>query len=287
MVLGAATVRFVDAKLGVDEARPVALLAPFGDGAVAVDWDAAVPLGLDVAELEREPEADAAFAPPPPAAGKGRSYEGWRRELTGWLYGRERLELFRHPASKAVSRPGEPERDFRIRLSVDLRGARDVRAEALRKKYAPKRAALDERLRRARQAHAREQEQVSQQGVQAAISIGATLLGAFLGRKAASAGSVGRATTAARSASRVLKERQDVGRSAETVQAIEAQIAELDQQFEAEAGAGAAGADAVAEPLETVAVKPKKANVTVTACALGWAPFWQGGAGGDAAPAWS
>src|SRR6185503_16017048 len=96
-----------------------------------------------------------------------------------------------------------------------------------------------------------------------------------LGRKAVSASTMGRAATAARSASRVLKERQDVGRSAETVEAIEQQLAELNQQFAAEAGQGDGTASAVSDPLEPLVVKLKKTNNTVSACALCWAPFWQ------------
>jgi len=134
----------------------------------------------------------------PSAAAKPKSYEGWSRDLAAWLYGQRRLELLRDPASGAVSRPSESERDFRVRIREASRAERDERVEALRKKYAPKRAALEERLRRAQQSETREREQVSQQGVQAAISIGATILGAVLGRKTVSVGNIGRATTAAR-----------------------------------------------------------------------------------------
>ena len=65
------------------------------------------------------------------------------------------------------------------------------------------------------QAVERESEQVTQQGLQTAISIGTTLIGVMLGRKAMTAATLGRATTAARGAGRVLKERQDVGRASE------------------------------------------------------------------------
>jgi hypothetical protein len=53
----------------------------------------------------------------------------------------------------------------------------------------------------------RESEQVTQQALQAAISIGTTLIGAFLGRKAVTASTLGHATTAVRGAGRVLEER--------------------------------------------------------------------------------
>ena len=58
---------------------------------------------------------------------------------------------------------------------------------------------------------ARESEQVSQQRLQTAISMGATLVGALFGRKSMSA-SIGRATTTARGVGRTMREREDVER---------------------------------------------------------------------------
>jgi hypothetical protein len=286
MLLGAARVRFADTKLRVDETEELVLLAPFGEGAVAVSWDDTREARLGADELEAEPRTPARFVAPPTAAAKPRSYEAWRKEFAAWLASTRQIALYRHPASRQVSRPGESERDFRIRLGDLARADRDQRVEALRKKYAPRLAALEERLRRARQAVAREQEQVTHQGLQTAISVGATILGAFLGRKAVSAGTVGRATTAARSAGRVLKERQDVGRSAETVGALERQEAELDAQFQAELAQVEGLASPPADALETLTLYPKKTHVTVSVCALAWAPHWHR-EGADDTPAWS
>ncbi len=58
----------------------------------------------------------------------------------------------------------------------------------------------------------------------AAVSIGATIFGALLGRKAVSASTLGRATTAARGMGRVGKESQDVARATENVDALTAQL---------------------------------------------------------------
>lgn len=51
----------------------------------------------------------------------------------------------------------------------------------------------------------RESEQAKQQGLQTAISVGATILGTFLGRKSIKVGTIGRATTAARGAGRAVE----------------------------------------------------------------------------------
>jgi hypothetical protein len=236
-----------------------------------VSWEAATDAGVAVTELESEPHDGATeYAPLPAVAGRPKSYEAWRKDLVGWLSANRQLELFRHPASKTLSRPGESERDFRIRLGETTRQQRDERTEALRKKYAPRTAVLEEKLRRARQAMAREQEQVTQQGLQTVISVGATLIGAFLGRKTVSAASVGRATTAARGVGRVLKERQDVGRSVETVETLERQLADLDTEFKTELATLEGRANPVTDALETVTLRPKRTNVTVQLCALVW-----------------
>ncbi len=137
----------------------------------------------------------------------------------------------------------------------------------------PKMAALEERIRRAEQAAERETEQANQQKMQTAISVGATLLGAFLGRKAVSTSTMGRAATAARAGSRTWKETQDVARAEETVEALKQQLA---------AGVSVCGGDASdrvgREPgdgdLRNVAVKLKKTNITVRLVALAWMPHW-------------
>ena len=284
MVLGAATVRYANAKAGVDQSEELVFASPVTEAAVPVSWETAAPIDVAVADLETSPGEAEDWAALPSAAAKPKSYEGWSRDLAAWLYGQRRLELLHDPVSDTLSRPGESERDFRVRLREEARAARDERVEALRKKYAPKRAALEERLRRAQQTQAREQGQVSQQGVQVAISIGATILNAVLGRKTVSVGNLGRATTAARGAGRVLKEREDAARAGETVAAVQQALAGLEAELQAEVTALEAKGES--ERLESVAIRPKKTDVRVRLCALAWMPYWRDPAG-TLTPAWT
>jgi hypothetical protein len=89
-------------------------------------------------------------------------------------------------------------------------------------------------------------------------------------------GTIGRATTAARGAGRVLKERQDVARARETVAAVQQALADLEAELQAEL---AAVVDRSPERLEALALRPKRADVRVRLCALGWAPHGRDGAG--------
>jgi hypothetical protein len=122
--------------------------------------------------------------------------------------------------------------------------------------------------------------------VQAAISVGASILGAFLGRKAISATNIGRATTAVRGAGRVLKESQDVNFAEENVAALQQQRADLEAQFKTESDALAAASDPLQEKLEEVSLKPSKANIAVKLVTLAWTPHWRA-PNGATTPAWT
>ena len=106
--------------------------------------------------------------------------------------------------------------------------------EKLRQKYTTKIVSLEEQIRRARQSVEREEEQAKQQKMQTAISMGATLLGAFVGRKTINYSTLGRATTTVRGVGRTVKETQDIGRAKETVAAMEQRLQQLEADFKAE-----------------------------------------------------
>ena len=121
--------------------------------------------------------------------------------------------------------------------------------------------------------------------MQTAISFGTTLLSSFLGRKSLSLTTLGRATTAARGVGRSMKEAQDVGRAEDSVAAVNQQLADLDAQFQAETDAIEKSFDPQTESLETVTIKPTKANISVKLASLAWAPYWHDSEG-RATPAW-
>ena len=88
---------------------------------------------------------------------------------------------------------------------------------------------------------------------------------------------------AARGAGRVVQQRDDVKRAEANVKLLEDQLAELQASFAQDsAGMGADGA--ATEQLESVVIRPKKADIDVTLVTLAFAPHWQD-AGGQLTPA--
>lgn len=271
VVLAAVRLGFSDTKLGVDEVRDLVYAAAVGDGPVAVDWTRAERLDLRVESLARSPEQRASFEALPTAASQPKNYALWEKSFKQWLTQNERIQLLRHVETGLTSRAGETEGAFKVRLQDALRETRDKAVDAVRQKYASRQAALAEKLRRAENAKERESEQSTQQKLQAAVSIGATLVGALLGRKAISASTLGRATTAARGMSRTMKESADVQRANESVEAVQKQVQDLDDQLKQETQTIAAEYER-APALEQVTLLPKRGQVSVQLVALGWDP---------------
>lgn len=271
-LLGEVALHYVDAKAKLDVWEHVALLAPLeGDGREG-PWKRAQELGETPPARESSPVAGARFCALPAAAARAASFERWRKQLATHVYRSRPLRLLRCPDLKLVSDPGESDGAFRVRLRDEHRAIRDVDVEKLRGRFVPKLARLREQIVRAEERIAREQSQYSEKKMQAAISIGATVVGALFGRKLGSAASVGRAATAARGVGRAANEREDIARATARAEELRARLVDLERDFEVASVQLAAAIDPATLPLEEVSVAPRKSDIDVHPIALVWVP---------------
>jgi hypothetical protein len=271
-LLGFAKVYYYDTKSGIDQEIEEAFLTEISTGPVAVDWERAEEVEWTERDVEREPAEVASFGDLHPDAGKPRSYDGWKKALTDALYRTHELSLLHCAEYKMASKPFEKERDFRARVAQAAREARDAAVEKLRSKYAPKVATLQERIRKAQQQVDVQKEQASAAKTGTFLSIGTAILGAFMGRKVASAGNLGRAATAARGVSRQMKEGSDVARAEENVGALGEQLRTLEAEFERETTELSTRFDAAGAEFTTLKLHPKKSGINVRAVVLAWTP---------------
>ena len=272
VLYGAARVRYTDTKRGIDIVRSLFAVAPMSSGPVPVDWDKATLVTDAPDSLSQQPaEPDAQYGTVPAAGLDQKKYAAWTKDFGNWVGRAQSLKIFSVPALKLVSTADESERDFQIRIQHATRESRDAALESLRAKYATRIARVAEKKRKAEAIVGREQQQVTQQKLQTAVSIGATMLGALMGRRSVSLSTLGRATTAARGVSRSMKESQDVAnaqqRLLEAQQEEAALNAEIDQQV-----AALSGQSSGAVPIDTIEIKPKRGAVEVQIVALAWQP---------------
>jgi hypothetical protein len=180
-----------------------------------------------------------------------------------WLSQNNKLTLYKDPLTQSISHPGESEKDFRLRIGQKVRENRDESADKLRKKYAPRLAAIEEKISRAKQKMNLENDQVKQQNVETAISIGTSLLGAFMGRR--------RTTSLTRGISRSMKERKDVQYAKESLESLNQQLLNVQSEFDSEVASLNTKIDQQ-DVLETILFKPSKNDISVKLLSLVWYP---------------
>ena len=283
-LLGETKLHFANARAKVDLWRDSAWMVALDDDAYPDPWEDAEP--VEQVEVEPEPEAMAAFDALPKEASDPKSYARWQKTLVTHLYRTQTVSVLACKELKETSEPGESEGDFRARLGHAVREQRDEAKAKLEKKYAPKMARLQERIRKAEARVEVQKDQYDQQKLQTAASIGATVLGALFGRKTLSVGNARRASSTIGRASRTAKEKGDITRAQADVEAAVQALQDLEAEFQEALEAAADNADtSLLEFTETV-IKPRKADILVDRLALVWLP-WVRRKDGAVEPAYS
>ena len=272
LVAGADLV-FSNARYQVESERSILYTVEIEDGPVAVDWDGAEPLSMAIDALGDSGVPGASFSELPGPAASAKQYASWQREFKRWVRQNETVTLYRNKRFRLTSAPGESEGDFRVRLQDLASEQRDQEIAKLRKRYASKATTLENRLMRAEQAIAREQEQVSKKTLDTAVSIGTAILGAVLGRKRLSTTSASRVGSAIKTAGSARKEAADVARAKQTADKVRAELEALNAELEKEVAALDTAFDAQAEELEEIVVRAKATDVHIPMVALAWMPY--------------
>ena len=282
-LLGIAKVHFAQTSTGIDVWDSISILVSVADEIALDPWDKGELSHDGPPDLEKTPAAAAHFAALPSDLAKPKKFAALTTALKDHLYRVHRLTCWKCKSPKEVSRPGESESDFRTRLGQSLREQRDREVEKLRQKFAPKVAGLQEQLRKAEQRKAKEEDQATSQIWGTAISIGTTLLGAFMGKRTITTTNIGRAASSVRSASKLAKERSDVGYAEDNVEAVQQRLVDLDAEFKTESEKIQSVLDAEALSLEEITLQPKKSDITINQVALIWTP-WSVSPDGIASP---
>ncbi len=280
-ILARAIVRYSLASAGIEEHREVISLAPAPTSLGESAWDGARQLA-EPPEIEPAPRSGS-FAPLPPVLAGPRGYATLATALKNSLARTSRLTAWRAPAINEVSRPGESEGDFRIRISQRVREWRDAELEKVRSRQAGKLATVTDRIERARQKVERERAEAKNQSLQTYVSIGSAVLGAVLGRKKISSTTIGKAATSMRSASRATRQQADVAHAEESLLALEEKRRQLEEEVDRELERIRLESAPERIPLEALDIPARKTDTTVEEVVLAWVPRAERPSGGQRA----
>ena len=274
VLLAAADVHFVNTRYDMDESESLVLALAADAEMRTPDWEAAEQLALSPQDIALEPETPPQargvfFAPLPAWATDSKVFRKAQKALADWLYRSRRRTLLRHAGLKLTQHPDEDERAFRIRLQQAAREARDAEIDALRKKYEKQFDRLEKRLRREEQELAEDEAEYEARKREEMIGLGETVLGLFLGRRRSSG-----LSSVARKRRMTAKAKADIEESRQEIAALQAELADLEEELQAAVADITARWEAALDDVEEVEVKPRRTDVLVEQVMLGWLPFW-------------
>lgn len=268
-LLGAADVAYHNARYKISTRRSIAARLDLQDGSDPVDWARAEPITMPVPAGDSGGLDDACYAPLDHAAAQPGNYAGWEKRFRSWLRSHQLLELYRSPALKSVSEPSETEGEFRSRLQLQAREQRDAEIRRLREKYDKKIGRVEKQVLAAQRKVDEEQSQVVQSRIETAMSVGSTILGAFMGRKRSSVDSAG---SAVRKAGRMRKESSDAALAEKALKEAETALHALNQEFETELVRISQPLDAQTADLESIRIRPRAADIHIEYFGIAWEP---------------
>ena len=256
------SLHYARASQGLDTWEEHVILAPLDE---ELSWESAGLFGPDDLDLDHDAPDDADFVTlPSGSVGKAR-FRSYGKQIKTHLYQNRPKTLWRCRALKLQSKPDESKADFSARAQLARREKRDAAIDKLRERYAKKAQRMAERIRRGEARVEREQSQYDQQKLQTGISMGATVLGAIFGGRGMRS-----ATTAARGAGRVAREREDVRRAEDEVRDLEEAHRALEIELEEEVRALQADGELDPPEVEEVIVRPRKSDIEVSDLKLAW-----------------
>ncbi len=284
----AGSVAYVDRRRHVNELEEVRKLLYANDLGKIVNWDYADDISIEFSELADEPaRTSALFAEIPRELSTARKLKRLTKDFSDYLYQTKRLSLLWNPTLKMYSRPGESEREFRIRLAQAAKERRDREVDKLRKRYRSKFERLRTRLQREKMELEEDKAEYEARKQEEMVSGAETLLGmlGIFGRKK----SISSAMTKRRMTA---KAKMDVEESIEEIARLERALQALEEELRVEAEAIVAKWEETLDDIQPYFVKPRRVDVTIDLAALVWIPYWEiiyqarGQAISDRIPAW-
>ena len=265
-LFASAKIRIYDTKKGIDSIYEVNYLYELNENDNEPNWSEASE-GMHVDANENEPSG-ASFAAVPNFILKAKNFDNIQKDFKEYLYRNFKFNIFE--ALGIYSKNNETKEQFYIRLQDKCNEILEEQTAKLTAKFEKERKSLQDKLNKALAKLDKEQKEMTTSGLDAAINIGASILGAIFGNKLLSRQNAGKIASSARSANRVLKERSDVKLSEQSVNDINLAISELEEKFEKESNALKEANDIKNITINEIQISPKKSDIYDEKVVLLW-----------------
>lgn len=258
-----ARVFFNDKKSGTQTQQQLLLTTPFGEPPLVVDWHGAILSDLSFEQLQTAPHQPASLRELPTQALDKANWKAWEKDAKEAIRQQQTLNLWYVDSLDIYGEVGESETSFRNRIALPLREQRDIELNKLRDSYAKKQDALAKKIQAANEKFAQASSEASQGWLDAGMSIGSAVLGAFMGRKTLSQTNIANVKRAMNSVGGINDSKQTAAEIDAMRQQLQQEYTALEQELQAQLDKLASEFDAQAIVLDTVQINPLAKDITI------------------------
>jgi hypothetical protein len=272
-LMAQAAARIDDDRRNVHERIRVSRLLCVAEDDPFIAWDAE-PIPLADVQVEDRPAQGARFAPLPPQLGNARRIKAMQNDFADHVYRETAIPLLYHPQFKLTARPDETESQFKRRCYRLIEEKRDAEIAKVEKSYQTQIDRLKVSIRREERELDRDEIEYEGRKREELISAGESVFRMFSRRRSSRV-----LSTASRKRRLTQQAKADVEESEETLDDLEQRIADLVQDMENEKSEiqdrWEGAAETLERTLQTVQVRPRKADIFVEAFGVAWVPYWE------------
>ncbi len=267
-LLAGGDVQIVNSRYRIAEKQTILHVLDLSRYTMGISWDQAQELPMSADIFQGVPLENAAYLTLPAEVTRLKTLNQLDKLYENFVYRNFSVTLWKSELFGEVSRPGESERDFRLRLRDVARERRDLETNRLRRKYARKLATLERQRLTARQRLDKEAADYQDRKMDTMISVGSTILGMFLGSRARSG-----ITRAARSTTRIAREKRDIEMAQEKLEQVEERIRNLEIELQAEIDKISRELDPEMEVFQEIVIRPRKSDIMQRYFGILWMPY--------------
>ncbi len=213
---------------------------------------------------------NASYEPLPSLITTKRNLSKESRDLSNYLYGNKKMELFECKALKLESSLHQDKQSFLIDIETVLKEKKEENIDKLEKRFASKQETLEDRMMRLQIKLEKEKEDVSSKTTDTVIGIGLTVLSALFGRKATSTSTLSRGASAIKKGKSVLKERTDVKNTELLIQELQEDMQILNNELEEEIEKIEQQYALDNYEIQSLYIKPRRSDIMIEDIAILW-----------------
>ena len=252
-----------DKKSGANTQQTLLLVTPFAEPPLVVDWHNAVISDVSFEQLQANPHQPASLKELPTQALDKACWKTWEKDAKEAIRQQPLLNLWYADSAGLYSDVGESETAFRNRIAVPLREQRDLAIAKLRETFAKKQDNLAKKIQAANERFEKESSEASKGWLDAGMSIGSAVLGAFMGRKTLSQTNIAHVKRAMNSVGDINANKQTVAELDSMRQQLQAEYTALEQGLQGQLDSLSSQFDPQLAALDSVQLTPNAKDISI------------------------